>query len=100
MAVPDSGFRIPGTGFQSVELGFWISHPGFWIPGTGFRIPVSGTWIRDSNNYRNSEFLELVDGLQSPGFLISVSKHFLDSGFHQQRIPENVLRSGFLYLGR
>jgi len=52
--VLDSGLHVVDSGFQVLDSRFF----------------VSGTWIRDSNRLRDSEFLEPNSGFLSPGFWI------------------------------
>ena len=69
------------------SLGLSIPSYRFLTPGTGFPILVSGTWIPDSNRYRDSGFLELYSRYyRKPGFQI-YKKAFLDSRFHRQKFP-------------
>ena len=50
---------------------FWIPRGGFRISGTGsFKFLVLGTWMSDSNRWRDSGYLEL------------------HSGFHKQEFPK------------
>ena len=53
------------SGFNAVDSGFQFLEPGFF---------VNGTWIPDSNYYRDSVFLELQSRLQSPGFRITQAR--------------------------
>ena len=70
------------------SLGLSIPSYRFLTPGSGFPILVSGTWIPDSNRYRDSGFLELYSRYyRKPGFQIPQAKI---SG-----TPE----FGFLYVG-
>ena len=50
------------------SLALWTSRCGFRIWGIEFRILFSGTWIRDSNRLRDSEFLEFNSGFLRPGW--------------------------------
>ena len=63
--------------FHAVDSGFQVLDSGF-----------SGIWILDSNCQRDSGFLELVSGFQSPGFQIPQEKLFL------------IAESGFTYIRR
>ena len=63
-----------------------------------------GTWISDSNRWRDSELPELDSGFQSPGFRIPQKKKFKEIRFHKEQFPEvqnpDYLPSGEVSISR